>query len=197
MGEYGVATEAEQEHRLSEDELFELLSNQRRRHVLHALLREGEPIDVWSLAHEIAAWEDGVPAEEITTSDRKRVYTALLQSHLPKLERRGVVEFDREQGTVASLPPIERVEVYVDVVRRRELPWSDYYLGLTALSGLLLVGVAASIYPFSVAPPQGAVGAIVAAFGASALAHWYYARQNRLGGSEQPPTADRDRRRRE
>lgn len=170
---------------LTEDELFELLSNQRRRHILHTLIHEDGSVDIGDLSQEIAAWEDGLAFEEVSSTDRKRVYTALQQSHLPKMDKAGVVQFDRDRGTVEPTPALEDVEIYMDVVRGREIPWSDYYLGLTALSGLLFVGSVANMVP-----PIAWGVFVTVTFGVSALAHRYYAQQNRLGIADEPPSVE-------
>ena len=177
------ATEAS----ISEDELFTLLSNQRRRHILHALMREGEPLDVGTLSQEIAAWEDGVELGEVTSSDRKRVYTALQQSHLPKMDKAGVIEYDHNRGTVEATPALEDVEIYMDVVRGREIPWSDYYIGLTALAGLVLAGAHFDLVPFALLPSYTWSVFVIVAFAVSALAHRYYSQRNRLGIAGDPP----------
>lgn len=172
---------------LTEDELFELLANQRRRHIMHTLMREGETVDIGELSQRIAAWEDGLEFEEVSSTDRKRVYTALQQSHLPKLDKAGVVEFDRDRGVVEPTSTLEDVEIYMDVVRGREIPWSDYYLGLTAVATLLLGATTAGLPPFAGLPPYAWGVFVVVAFGVSALAHRYYARRSRLGIADEPP----------
>ncbi|GAB3670762.1 DUF7344 domain-containing protein [Halopiger thermotolerans] len=180
----------EADHVLTEDELFEILSNRRRRHILHELMREQDTLDIGTLSQQIAAWEDGLELHEVTSSDRKRVYTALHQSHLPKMDEAGVVDFNQDRGTVSPTPALEDVEIYMDIVRGREIPWSDYYLGLTGLSGLLLAAVSTGLGPFS-AVSQSAWGVfVVVAFGVSAVAHRYYARRNRLGIADEPPSSD-------
>ncbi|MFC3960156.1 DUF7344 domain-containing protein [Halovivax cerinus] len=171
---------------LTEGELFELLANKRRRHILHALVREDEPLEIGTLSQEIAAWEDGLDYEEVSSSDRKRVYTALQQSHLPKLDKSGVVSFDRERGTVTPTPALEDVEIYMDVVHGRDHPWSDYYLGLAVFSGLVITASALSVFPFSVLPPYGGSVFAVVSFGVFALAHRFYSRRSRLGIDEDP-----------
>lgn len=170
---------------LTEDELFELLSNQRRRHILHTLMQEDGSVDIGDLSQEIAAWEDGLAFDEVSSTDRKRVYTALQQSHLPKMDKAGVVEFDRDRGTVEATPALDDVEIYMDVVRGREIPWSDYYLGLTALSGLLFVAAGLDV----LSPTAWGVFVTVT-FGVSALAHRYYAQRNRLGITDEPPSME-------
>ena len=174
---------------LTEDELFELLSNQRRRHILHALMNDGES-EIGTLSQEIAAWEDGLDPTEVSSNDRKRVYTALQQSHLPKMDKAGVVNFDRDRGTVEPTPALDDVEIYMDVVRGREIPWSDYYLGLTVLSVGLLTAAVLGPAPLGSIPDRAVSVFVIVAFGVSALAHRYYARRNRLGIDDDPPEFD-------
>ena len=181
-----VAVPEPNDDRLTEDELFELLSNQRRRHIMHALMCEGTS-EIGTLSQEIAAWEDGLDPSEVSSTDRKRVYTALQQSHLPKMDKAGVVNFDRDRGTVEPTPALEDVEIYMDVVRGREIPWSDYYIGLSGLSAGLLVASAFGPWPLGSIPSSAVSVFVVVALGVSALAHRYYARRNRLGIGGDPP----------
>ncbi|WP_408956911.1 DUF308 domain-containing protein [Natrinema sp. 74] len=175
---------------VTEDELFELLSNRRRRHILRVLMREGERVDIGDLSQEIAAREDDIAFDEVASADRKRVYTALQQSHLPKMDKIGVIEFDRDRGAVEATPTLEDVEIYIDIVRGREMPWSDYYLGLTGMTGLLVVASALEVVPF-VGPPSPAWAVfVIVTFGSSALAHRFYARRNRLGIANDPPAVE-------
>ncbi|APW97418.1 hypothetical protein CHINAEXTREME_06370 [Halobiforma lacisalsi AJ5] len=175
------------EETLTEDELFEILSNRRRRHVLHELMQEDGGIDIGTLSEEIAAYEDGLELHEVSSSDRKRVYTALHQSHLPKMDEAGVLEFNKDRGTVEPTPALEDVEIYMDVVRGREIPWSDYYIGLTALSGILLGVTALGPGPLAALTPYAWGVFVLVSFGVSAMAHRYYARRNRLGIADDPP----------
>ncbi|AXR77113.1 DUF7344 domain-containing protein [Natrarchaeobaculum sulfurireducens] len=175
---------------LSEDDLFELLANRRRRYILHELMRKGEAVDIGSLSQEIAANEDGLEVHEVSSKDRKRVYTALHQSHLPKMDKTGVVSFDRDRGTVEPTQALEDVEIYMDVVRGRELPWSDYYLGLTALSAVFLAASTLAVGPFAALPLSAWGAFVVVSFGVFAFAHRYYARRNRLGIDRDPPEVE-------
>lgn len=177
------------EETLTEDELFEILSNRRRRHVLHELMREDDGIDIGTLSEEIAAYEDGLELHEVSSSDRKRVYTALHQSHLPKMDEAGVVDFNQDRGTVEPTPALEDVEIYMDVVRGREIPWSDYYIGLTALSGILLAATTLEAGPLAAMTPYAWGVFVLVSFGVSAVAHRYYSRRNRLGIADDPPGA--------
>ncbi|ACM56077.1 conserved hypothetical protein [Halorubrum lacusprofundi ATCC 49239] len=147
---------------VSEDELFDVLSNQRRRFAVHLLKREADDsIAIGDMAEQIAAWENGIETAEITGTERKRVYTALQQSHLPKMDKAGVVDFNKNRGIVEPMPAMTDVDVYMDVVEGKEIPWSDYYLGLSGVAVALVGAVWLGAWPFVLLPEFAWTVAIV------------------------------------
>lgn len=182
--------------RVKENELFEVLANRRRRYALHALKRDAygteETIDLGSLAEQVAAWENEVDLQEVSYEERKRVYTALQQSHLPKMDEAGIVSFNKDRGLVEPTPAMEDVEIYMDVIHGNEIPWSEYYLGLSAVSTALYGAVWLGVYPFTLLPDLSWGVFIVVAFLVSALAHRYHTSEMRLGTGEVPPELERD-----
>ena len=173
---------------ISEDELFDVLSNQRRRFAVHLLKREeDDSIAIGDMAEQIAAWENGIETTEITGNERKRVYTALQQSHLPKMDKAGVVDFNKNRGIVEPMPAMTDVDVYMDVVEGREIPWSDYYLGLSGVAVALVGAVWLGAWPFVLLPEFAWTVAIVVAFAFSAITHKYYTAEMKVGEPEEPP----------
>ena len=184
IGGGGVESPAE----ISEDDLFDVLANQRRRFAVHLLKREpDDAVEIGEMAEQIAAWENGIDTAEITSSERKRVYTALQQSHLPKMDDAGVVEFNKARGVVEPTPALTDVDVYLDVVEGREIPWSEYYLGLSGVAAALVSAVWVGVWPFVLLPEMAWTLAIVVAFAFSALAHKYYTAEMEVGRGEEPP----------
>ena len=135
---------------LTTETIFETLSNRRRRFALHYLGQVGEPVTVRELSEQIAAWENGIETEAVTPKLRKRVYTALHQTHLPKMHRLGVVDFDSDRGRVALTESIEEFDIYLDVVGEDDIPWSEFYLALGGLMTALVTVGSLGIWPFSV-----------------------------------------------
>ena len=173
---------------ISEDELFDVLSNQRRRFAVHLLKREeDDSIAIGDMAEQIAAWENGIETTEITGNERKRVYTALQQSHLPKMDKAGVIDFNKNRGVVEPMPAMTDVDVYMDVVEGREIPWSDYYLGLSGVAVALVGAVWLGAWPFVLLPEFAWTVAIVVAFAFSAITHKYYTAELKVGEPEEPP----------
>jgi DNA-binding transcriptional ArsR family regulator len=181
--------EAESESTLSKDTIFSMLSNQRRRHVLHYLKRNEGPATIRDLAEQLAAWENGVAVQELTYKQRKRVYTSLHQTHLPKLDDCGVVEYNRDRGVITLTGRVSELDVYLEVVPKNDIPWSDYYLGLAGVALALVVAAWLNVAPFTLLPDiaYGAVVAVV--LGISAAFHTMNSRRTLLGGTERPVDA--------
>ena len=179
---------AEPTTEVSEDELFEVLANQRRRFAVHLLKKEeDETIAIGDMAEQIAAWENGIDTTEITGNERKRVYTALQQSHLPKMDDAGVVVFNKDRGLVEPTPALTNVDLYMDVVEGKEIPWSTYYLGLSGVAVALTGAVALDVWPFVLLSDMAWIVAIVVAFAFSAITHKYYTTEMKVGEPEEPP----------
>lgn len=150
--------------RLSEATVFEVLSSPRRRYVLYALSERGDAT-VNEVATQVAAWEDGISTDAVTSEQRKRVYVSLYQTHVPALAEAGVVEHDGETGTVSGGERLADVERYLGIARGRE-GWPRYYLGLAA-AGAVVVGV---VWVAGL-PAIAAALLVVGSFAALALAH--------------------------
>jgi hypothetical protein len=123
--------------------------------------------------------------EEVSSQQRRRVYNALQQTHVPELEETGVVDVDRRE--VELTDRADEFDIYLEVVPRSDVPWSEYYLALGAVSLSALVAVALNVGPFA-GVPGVAVGIFaVVAFLVSACANYYYQHESLLGGHERPP----------
>ncbi len=163
-------------HSLSQDMVFDLLSNSRRRFVLHYLERADGPVRLSELAAEIAAIENEVSTEELTSQQRKRTYVSLYQTHIPKLQDAGAVSYDAETGMVELASGAGEIGEYFQK-QGTDRPWQYYYLVLAGV-GLLLyvlaavVGVSTGI--------QFLLGALVlGVFGVIAAAHYLSVRRGR------------------
>lgn len=86
------------------DVVFDLLSAKRRRRVLYYLLDEAEATTLGELATHLAALENEKSVEAVNATERKRVYIALYQCHLPKLDDAGVIDYESDRGDVELTP---------------------------------------------------------------------------------------------
>jgi hypothetical protein len=174
----------------TEQEVFDVLSNRRRRYVLYALLQE-ETATIGSLADQVAAWENDCSIDEVTAAERKRVYTALQQSHLPKLVRTGLVRFDDDSGHVEPTEAIEELGIYLEMVGDERLSWDRYYLALSAVSAAVVLAVWLGVPPFGALPPLVWMAVVVVLFGVSAAVHSYRSRDTDDTRTTEPPDVSR------
>lgn len=127
---------------LSTDRKFELLKNERRRHVLRYLWENGNQSTTGELAEHVAVLEnDKESVHELTSKERKTVYVGLHQCHLPKMADYGVIDFNQARGTVELEPLADDLDPYLyehPVVPK----WPKLYL-VSALVGAAIYGVAA------------------------------------------------------
>lgn len=100
---------------ISKDVVFHLLQNSRRRAILRYLIeRDEDVLSMREVSEQVAAWENDTTVAGLSSDARQRVYIALYQSHLPKLHDSGVIEYDRDRGTLSPLPPLAVFEPYLD-----------------------------------------------------------------------------------
>ncbi|MXV60833.1 hypothetical protein GS429_01850 [Natronorubrum sp. JWXQ-INN-674] len=177
-----------QSEELTRDEIFTVLSNRRRRWVLHFLKqRDGQRVDLRTLVDTVSAWEYDTSPEDLPWKKRKRIYTALRQSHLPKLADAGVIEYDRNRGEVVLTEDARTVRMYLEYVPENDIPWSQCYLALSGIGVTITALTWYSVYPFADLSGLALATILVAMFTASAVAHTYYTRHNRLGSEGKPP----------
>lgn len=169
------------------DEVFETLSNQRRRYTIHYLQQRDDGTSLRSVAEQVAAWETGQAVEELSADERKRVYTSLQQFHLPKMDEKQVVNFDDRAGVVELGEAAKEVDVYMEVTGEHDVPWSLFYLGLAGIGAALVVLSWAGVAPFAGISNAGWVAFLLTALTLSALAHTVLTRRMRLGRDGPPP----------
>lgn len=123
---------------ISEDDLYEMLGNSRRRHALRFLRRCDRPVSVGELAEHVAAAEHGIQVSEVTQAQRKSAYTALHQNHLVKLADAGFVRADRRWAGIELTAAARRVDFnFVRSERPRRSDRSSVVLALAGLAAVL------------------------------------------------------------
>lgn len=132
--------------------IFDILSSRRRRHVLRYLKQCGGTTTMRDLSEQITAWETEKDRAAILPVERKRVYTTLHQNHLPRMDRAGVVEYDRDRGTIVLTEEIAAYDVYLDATSRENPTWALFYAGLGAVLGGAVVASALGLFWFSTVP---------------------------------------------
>ena len=171
--------------RPEKDELYDLLSNHRRRYVIHFCKQSEEPLTLSDLAERVAAREQDKSVAELTSAERKRVYTSLQQTHLDRLADAGMIEYDGDE--VELTDEAAELDVYLDVVPEGSISWGVYYLGLSLLSAIVLAGVWVGFVPTETVPELGWAALILSIFLVSSIAQVIQNRRYRLGDVEEPP----------
>jgi len=163
------------------DQLFGMLANRRRRWVLQALKQqESDTVSFGTIVETVSAWEYDTDPAELSWKQRKRVYTALRQSHLPKLDDTGIINYDPHRGTVELTEEAQHVQLYLEYVPSHDIPWSYCYLGFAVLGAAMSLLMWGGVGPFGGLSGLVLVWIIVGLFGSTAVVHTYHTRQNRL-----------------
>jgi hypothetical protein len=106
---------------LEPSEVFDLLKPERRRALMKVLaISESKPVSVSSLAEEVAAIEYESTPTELDSAQRKRVYIALCQVHLPRLAEAKVVSYDDDRKIVEEGEKFRQLR-HVHTVLTKEL----------------------------------------------------------------------------
>jgi len=145
---------------LSQDEAYDLLSSARRRYVIsHLRSREG-PVVLSDLSERLAAWENDIPVDELSDKQIKRIYVSLYQTHLPKLEDAGLIEYDKERSTLELRSEAEDLDEYLPKSEddSEGVGWQTVYATLAGIG--LLVYLVLTLAP-SAPVSMGQFGALI------------------------------------
>lgn len=140
---------------LQRGDIHEILRNDRRRATIEALRQQFGAISLRALSERIAERETGEspPPRNV----RESVYNSLHQTHLPKLDDQGVIEYDRDRKTVKLGEDARDVYVHMEVVNKYGITWADYYRTLGVLALVTIVASAVDV------PVIGALDALLIA----------------------------------
>lgn len=158
---------------LAEDEIFHLLQNERRRLVLRYLRDTDGPVRMRDVAEQVAAWEHDTTVEELTSTQRQRVYIPLYQSHLTKLDSAGVIEYQKNRGIVERKPLADQMDQYLQVDPSNDaadegdatgMEHHDYYIAASAVCFVGLLGAVLELPGMSVISGIGLSALILLVF---------------------------------
>mgnify|MGYP002761021882 CR=1 FL=1 len=97
----------------SQNEILEVLRNRRRRLVIYYLLDNGGEAAVGELTEYVAVDEYDTSTDEMSSDQRKRVYTGLYQFHLPRLDEIEVIDLDTEANVISLGAKATAIEPYL------------------------------------------------------------------------------------
>ncbi|MDG5758518.1 hypothetical protein QA600_04100 [Natronococcus sp. A-GB1] len=149
-GEDREADIVSDDEELPVDEIFHILQNERRRMVLEYLQETDGSVRMRDVAEQVAAWENETTVQELTSDQRQRVYIPLYQSHLPKLDKAGIIDYQQNRGVVERRPLARQLDYYLNADSNTNsaaatgkdggTDWDDYYIGAAGAGAVLLLG---------------------------------------------------------
>lgn len=180
----GAQSDEVQDALLEKDDIFHILQNQRRRDSLRYLKKADDTVRMRDLAEQVAAWEHDTTLQALTSDERQRVYIALYQSHLPKLDEEGIINYNQSRGIVERTEEAAQLDPYLgddddeatDAQNKMLDKRGSYYGGVLGLSTLLLGGAALNLSLLSLLS--------VAAVGVVALTAFTVLAMDQFGSSE-------------
>ncbi|MDS0282636.1 DUF7344 domain-containing protein [Haloarcula onubensis] len=113
--EASAHADADTQTELTRDDMFHVLQCRRRRLVLKYLQEyDGDgPARMSDIAEHIAAVEHDTTVDALQSQERQRVYIALYQSHLLKMDKVGIINYNQSRGYVEATPLAERFAGYL------------------------------------------------------------------------------------
>ncbi|MDL0118541.1 hypothetical protein PNQ29_08665 [Halobacterium salinarum] len=99
--------------------VFTLLSNARRLLLVNylALFEYGRKVEVRHLARVIGSIETQTPPRSVATEHYESAYNSLIQTHLPKLDKQGIIEYDDRAKVVTVTPEIKKYAALIAITR--------------------------------------------------------------------------------
>ncbi|RDZ42288.1 hypothetical protein C5B91_15945 [Haloferax sp. Atlit-10N] len=169
---------AEQNTELGKDEIYHLLQNERRRKVLEYLRDREGPVQMRDIAEQVAAWEHDTTVQALMSDQRQRVYIALYQAHLPKLDEEGVIDYNQSRGIVEKTPLANELAAHLELPDddddetdvESERPWGAYYLSVSGLSTLFIGASGLGLFGFGSIPHLLVALAVMSVY--TALTFW-------------------------
>lgn len=169
---------------LSRDEVFEALSNERRRCALYYLQQQEGEATLSEVVDYVAAWQYDQPVSQLDPQDRMCVYSALHQAHLPKLDETGFIDYDSQTNNIQTCEEAAYARLYLEYDPGNDISWSVFYLGLVGI-GTLLAGLnTLAVSPFDSVSGGVLLVILLLLFGVSALGHVVHDWRNKLAAAE-------------
>ncbi|MFC4439727.1 MULTISPECIES: DUF7344 domain-containing protein [Natrialbaceae] len=181
-GEDRADEQASSDEELPVDEIFHILQNERRRMVLEYLQETDDSVRMRDVAEQVAAWENDTTVEELSSDQRQRVYIPLYQSHLPKLDKAGIIDYQQNRGIVERRPLAKQLDYYLNADSETNASradgnaatggWDDYYIGAAGLGAVLLLGAVFELPLFSLITGIGLSALILLMFTALTIGQY-------------------------
>lgn len=103
------------------DQIFNLLSKERRRYALYFLDQQDGPVSVEEVIKQVAEWETNGASVSIPEEKFEQVELDLLHTDLPKASEVNYIRFDSEKGIIeltGAPPAFEAIISIAEIVER-------------------------------------------------------------------------------
>lgn len=164
---------AEGTGRPSRQDIFDVLRNRRRQCIIEYLQQnEGDgPFELGELVEYVTALEADAAPRESTPVERKRVYNALRQTHLPKLDDAGMITYDPETNRIGLETAARDAQRYLQYTPGSAIPWHTCYLGVSVAAAVVIGAHWFEISPLGGGSGGTIAGVVLAAFVVVAIIH--------------------------
>ena len=142
----GKTTDPPDQNDLDDATVFDILGNERRRTCLHCLAEHETALPVSELGKQVAR----AVADAETDGDElyDSVYISLCQTHLPRLDAVGLIEYEQDRKRVRQGPRFDAIRDQFEAARTVEHQSSDSFRAENVVHILTVaIGAAAVVSP--------------------------------------------------
>lgn len=163
--------------RIEPYEIHDILRNRRRRRTIRHLRSRLEPVSLRELSERIAETESG---ESPAPRDlRESVYNSLHQTHLPKLDRHGIIAYDEDRKVIELRGGANHVDIYMEVITKYGISWATFYRSLGVVALCCIVAANAGVPGFAAVPTLAWASGFLVVFALAAsyqlwTRRWFY-----------------------
>lgn len=145
---------------LPDDDIFHILQTNRRRDAIRYLLEKNDAVKMRDVAEYVAAKENDTTVAELSSTERQRVYIPLYQSHLPKLDKEGIIEYNKSRGIVRPTEKLKLFRPYLELGTDDESGDEDGTLRTLGQRSTVLAVASASLLLSSAVGVYAAISAV-------------------------------------
>jgi uncharacterized membrane protein YciS (DUF1049 family) len=113
---------------MERSDVYDIVQNPRRRALLQVLNELGGNGCLREVVFRIARMESG---DNYDKKLIKSVQVSLLQTHLPKLQNAGIIDYDETTGNLRLIQIPPELRYHLEVIPKGDVSWSTYYFILS------------------------------------------------------------------
>ncbi|WP_435158151.1 DUF7344 domain-containing protein [Haladaptatus sp. DFWS20] len=89
------------------DEVFKLLANEQRRHLIFYLIEQETKIPLSQMAVELASRVNNRPVTDVTPTEQEQMRISLEHEHLPRLANYGLLSWSYGEDMIDPVTPLD------------------------------------------------------------------------------------------